>query len=551
MPNTILGEHSITVPVGTTAERPASPVVGMLRYNTSLGYLEQYAASGWAAIASPPIISGVTPTAYNGESGTSFTISGSFFDSTATVRFITNAGAEFAAGSVTVTNSNSITATTPQDFTVAQEPLDVKVINGSGLSATIENVIDCGGVPAWTTASGSLGTIWNDSTGTHATLVATDPDASATISYSVSSGSLPANVTLNSSTGVISGDPTDITNDTTYNFTAAATDNAGNATTRSFSILLRTAKVIAVNSTNYTLLSRTVSNTPRSFSSQGYYTLVPSSNMDVRIQLWGGGGAGTYSGNSGTSYGGAGGYVEGDVSLTAGVTYVFLLAQGGVTTTQPTGRAFPDGGQAEQGGGYGQVGGGGSSRFGPYTQSGFNLTNSSTDYNNTNAVYTLIAGGGTGGSDYIYGYSGTAAGFGGGTTGADGGGFYPSGESLSATGKGGTQSAGGAAGGSPARLGYSQAGAKYYGGNGSGSGGGGGYFGGGGARGYYTLSGGGSGFIGAGVTNGVFYTASAGNTTHYVGPNPRSNRPGTAAQGGTPTPSRSNGSDGAILITLL
>ena len=35
------------VPVGTTAERPSSPSTGMLRFNTTLGYLEIYSGTNW------------------------------------------------------------------------------------------------------------------------------------------------------------------------------------------------------------------------------------------------------------------------------------------------------------------------------------------------------------------------------------------------------------------------------------------------------------------------------------------------------------------------
>ena len=38
---------SSTMPVGTTAERPASPVAGMQRINTTTGYLEVYNGGGW------------------------------------------------------------------------------------------------------------------------------------------------------------------------------------------------------------------------------------------------------------------------------------------------------------------------------------------------------------------------------------------------------------------------------------------------------------------------------------------------------------------------
>jgi hypothetical protein len=41
----------IQVPVGTTAQRPASPTAGMIRFNTSLGYVEVYnPAYGWTEL---------------------------------------------------------------------------------------------------------------------------------------------------------------------------------------------------------------------------------------------------------------------------------------------------------------------------------------------------------------------------------------------------------------------------------------------------------------------------------------------------------------------
>ncbi len=46
----IAGTGSIKIPVGTTAERPASPVAGMMRINTTTGKLEYYYNSGWNSI---------------------------------------------------------------------------------------------------------------------------------------------------------------------------------------------------------------------------------------------------------------------------------------------------------------------------------------------------------------------------------------------------------------------------------------------------------------------------------------------------------------------
>ena len=44
---TINDTQFLTVPAGTTAQRPASPTLGMWRFNTTLGYLEVYNGSSW------------------------------------------------------------------------------------------------------------------------------------------------------------------------------------------------------------------------------------------------------------------------------------------------------------------------------------------------------------------------------------------------------------------------------------------------------------------------------------------------------------------------
>lgn len=43
----VVGTDAIIVPVGTTAQRPATPVVGMIRYNAETAKFEGYTASGW------------------------------------------------------------------------------------------------------------------------------------------------------------------------------------------------------------------------------------------------------------------------------------------------------------------------------------------------------------------------------------------------------------------------------------------------------------------------------------------------------------------------
>jgi len=48
--NTVLSDNYILLPSGTTAERPATPTNGMIRYNTTLGYVEGYDNGTWANV---------------------------------------------------------------------------------------------------------------------------------------------------------------------------------------------------------------------------------------------------------------------------------------------------------------------------------------------------------------------------------------------------------------------------------------------------------------------------------------------------------------------
>ena len=43
----------ITLPTGTTAQRPAIPVAGMTRFNTTLGEVEVYNGTGWYSRSNP------------------------------------------------------------------------------------------------------------------------------------------------------------------------------------------------------------------------------------------------------------------------------------------------------------------------------------------------------------------------------------------------------------------------------------------------------------------------------------------------------------------
>jgi hypothetical protein len=328
------------IPQGTTAERPASSQLGALRYNTTLGLVEVYTLNGWTTVTgSVPTISNVTPASYGGGSGQAFTIFGTGFQSDASVRFVTANASEYIAATVSYGNTTTLQATTPRAFTVADGPLDVKVIQANGTaSVTKFDTIQTGTSPSWNTASGTLATIYEDATGSHATIEAYDPDTSVT--YSIASGSLPSGLSLVSANGAIVGNAGATSTQTTSTFTAAATDAAGNQITRSFSIVVAP---VATGGTVTTFTSG--ANTYRIHAFTSNSSFVAGKTLTADILVVGAGGAGGYGfgdQDCGKGGGGAGGVVWGQGRTITSGTYTVSIGQGGNARTNasnPSGNA--------------------------------------------------------------------------------------------------------------------------------------------------------------------------------------------------------------------
>jgi hypothetical protein len=437
---------NLQLPSGNTAQRPGSPIAGTMRYNSQTGFAEIYTSSGWATFgAPPPTISTVSPGTYNGEIGTSFTVNGANFTNDAVVKFVDVNNTEYSATVVTFVNSTQLIATTPQDFTVAQGPLDVKVAQLSG-TVTKLDCIDTGGSPSWVTTAGQIGgTIYRNGS-VSVTVSATDPDTSATITYSVLSGALPSGLSLNSSTGVISGTAPDIGSDTTYNFTLRATDNAGNTSDRAFSMVILqgapgapvigTATRSASQSVQVTftapasiggsaITSYTVTSSPGSLTGTGASSPVTVTGLTngtaytFTVTATNSYGTGTASGasNSATPYGVPGAPTIGTATstgtTTATVSFTAPASNGGSTITSYTAVSSPGsvtGTLSQAGSGTITVSGlsaGTSYTFTVYaTNAAGNSATSSasnsittTQLAPTSVEYLVVAGGGAGGSN--------------------------------------------------------------------------------------------------------------------------------------------------------
>ena len=234
---------------------PTSPSDGDMWFNsTSLKMFVYYAdgsSSQWvpaspqqagpAGTSAPnpsPTITSISPSSYDGTDGTSITIIGTNFDIGSVVSFIDTGGNSINASSTSIVSQSELTAVTPQAFTAADGPLDVKVTINDGQNTTTTDAIQTGGSPVWTTAAGQLGSsLYKDDIGISLPVAATDPEGQF-VSYTVNSGALVPGLSLGGGTGLITGDVTtaSITATTNYSFTVGASDTSGNATPRTFFI---------------------------------------------------------------------------------------------------------------------------------------------------------------------------------------------------------------------------------------------------------------------------------------------------------------------------
>jgi hypothetical protein len=230
------GTEGARLPNGTTAQR-ANAKTGDQRFNSTLSLMEYYDGSAWKSIDSPPVVSSISPTTET-DANANIVITGSNFQSGATVKFIGNDGTEYNSPSVTVNSSTQVTATTPASaLTVANEPYDIKLTNTSSLSVTLADALDAGSTPTWTTSAGNIGTIYEDiAIGTLA-IAATDADGDA---VSITSSDFSISGVSLATGGAITGTPN--VNDSyasggvTHTFSGAATDGV-NTATRSFNII--------------------------------------------------------------------------------------------------------------------------------------------------------------------------------------------------------------------------------------------------------------------------------------------------------------------------
>lgn len=416
------GTEGTKVAVGTTAQRGTT--AGQWRYNTTTGFFEGVNTNGSISSLEPdPTISSVDDTEVDSGAGgnQTFVITGTNFTTGGTISFIGNDGSSFNATSTTHNSTTQQTAVVPKSsFINSKEPYDVKYTSITSKVGLLENVINVDNAPAWQTASGTIATIPEDATGNHATVSATDADGD-TVAYSLQSGSL-GGLSLNSSTGVISGNPTDVTNATTYSPIIRATAG-GKTSDRTFNIIVHnpttggTITTYTYNSVNYKV---------HTFTSSGTFGLGVDDAVDIFVLGGGGSGGGGSASNYGSG-GGSGGLLWRPAkSLTAG-NYTITVGNGGAwTDSQVSGNAGADS-IFTNGSGYtltGKGGGPGSGSTGSWSSGGTGGSGGGAGRDaGSNAAGGTNQNNSEDGSAYAYGNAGgqaggtscTSAGGGGGT----------------------------------------------------------------------------------------------------------------------------------------
>jgi len=266
----------------------------LLIYDASSGSLKKILKSN-IALANPTV-SSVSPTNVltgDGTGNATFTITGTKFDATVTAKLVTTGGTEVNFDSVTRDSATQITGVIAiSSLSNANEPYDVKVINGNGLANTLTDQINIDATPVYVTASGSLGSQVINTAGSFS-VNATDPESAGNVTFELQSGSLPpgysiTNTAAEGGTAIISGTDSTTSSTTTFNFVLRAVDAASNTSSRSFSIQSRALVT-------------------ESFTSSGTFS-VPSGISSADVLVVGGGASGGQGAGSGGG-GGAGGLI--------------------------------------------------------------------------------------------------------------------------------------------------------------------------------------------------------------------------------------------------
>lgn len=118
MAQTTLGPDAVIFPTGTTAQRPASATIGMARFNSETGAIENYTSSGWTKVESS-VPAGAVTNFFMASAPTGWTKSTTNTD--CAIRIVSGTGGA-TGGSVGFTTAFANGSTGATTLTTAQMP---------------------------------------------------------------------------------------------------------------------------------------------------------------------------------------------------------------------------------------------------------------------------------------------------------------------------------------------------------------------------------------------------------------------------------------------
>lgn len=279
------------VPKGATADRPASPSIGDVFYNGTLGCLEIYTSAGWVVSSAPPAIP-VSVSATDQGSGRAFN------NGQASVAFSAGTTGGIASDYEVIPSPT----TSPSSFTGSSSPITV-----TGLQSSTEYI--------YTVKSRNIFGTSVASSASSAVTATTVPGA-PTIGTATSAGAFSISLTFTA--GSTGGSA--ITN---YKYST-------NGTTYTALSPAQTSSPLTISGLNtgqsYSFYLKAVNANGDSSSSSASNSATPTAAFDIMVVA---GGGGTYSGG-----GGAGGFrVLSNQFLSQGTTYTATIGGGGAGGT--------------------------------------------------------------------------------------------------------------------------------------------------------------------------------------------------------------------------
>ena len=190
--------------------------------------------------------------------------------------------------------ADAVNSDTTSNFTVTATDGGESVTRDYSITVQAE-------LPAFTHASGSLGTIYDSTRSSYSINNPVATIGNGTISgYAIQSGSLPSGLSIDSTTGAISGTASAVGTDTTSTFTVRATASIGTTADREYTILVKA------------LVTQT-------FSTSGSSQTFDTTNIkSFTTYLWGAGGVSSQ-----------GGFVQGTVSVASGTNTLYIVVGNG------------------------------------------------------------------------------------------------------------------------------------------------------------------------------------------------------------------------------